>query len=66
MTGQQENSAIVNNAVGQIILTQKISATNHESPKFLDCDYNANYLYQVGNTSLEDTKEKVDWRKRVF
>ena len=40
--------------------TQKVGATNHEEPEFLYCDYNANYLYQVGNMSLEDTKEKVD------
>ena len=44
---QQENNAIVNNAVDEILLTQKVSATNHAAPEFLDSDYDENYLYQV-------------------
>ena len=62
---KQENNAIVKNAVYEIILTKK-SATNHEAPKFLDSDYDAEYLYEVEKMSLEETKEKLDLRKRVF
>ena len=44
---KQENNAIVNNAVDEILLTQKVNATNHEAPEFMDSDYDANYLYKV-------------------
>ena len=50
----------------EILLTQKVSATNNEAPEFMDSDYDANNLYQVDKTSLEETKEKLDWRKRAF
>ena len=46
--------------------TQKISATNHEAPEFLDSDYDAKDLCQVDRISLEETREKTDWRKRAF
>ena len=49
-----------------ILLTQKVSATNHEAPEFLDSDYDRNDLYEVEKMSLEEIKEKLDWRKRVF
>ena len=44
--------------MGEIILNeiQKLSATKHEAPEFLDSDYCANNLYQVDNMSLEETK----------
>ena len=45
--GQQENNAIVNNIVDEILLTQKVSATNHEAPEFLDTDYDAKDFYEV-------------------
>ena len=32
----------------------------------MDSDYDANNLYQVDKMSLEDTKEKNDFRKRAF
>ena len=35
---QKESNDIVNNAVDEILLTQKVSATNHEEPEFLDSD----------------------------
>ena len=41
---QQEKNAIVNNAVGEILITQKVSATNDEAPEFLDSYYNDNDL----------------------
>ena len=56
---QQENNAIVKNAVDEILLTKKVSATNHEAPEFLESDYDANDLYQVDKMSLEYTKEKL-------
>ena len=46
--------------------TQKVSATNHEAPYFLDSDYDANIFRQVYNMSLEDNKEKIDWHKCAF
>ena len=58
---QQENNATINNTVDEIILNQnkKVSATNHESPEFLDSDYDANDLYQVDKMSLEETKKHL-------
>ena len=50
----------------EILLPQKLSATNHEAPEFLDSDYDANDLYQVDKMSLEETKEIFDRRKRTF
>ena len=50
----------------EIILTQKVSATNQEAPEFLNSDYYANDLYKVEKMSLEETKEKIEWRKRDF
>ena len=63
-----EKNSIVNKAVDEILPneTQKISAINHETPKFLDSGYDANELYQDNKMSLEETKEKIDWRKRAF
>ena len=46
ITRQQENNTIVNNSVDEILLTKKLSATNHESPEFLDSDFDANYFVQ--------------------
>ena len=63
---QKENNAIVNNAVDVILLTQKVSATNHEAQEFLDSDYYAKILYQDDKMSLEETKENIDWRKISF
>ena len=45
---------------------QKVSAMNHESPEFLENNYNDNDLYQVENTSFEENKEKIYWHKRAF
>ena len=44
---------------------QKVSA-DREVPEFSDSDCDENYLYQVEKISLEDTKEKLKWRKSVF
>ena len=57
---QQENNAIVNNTVDEIQLTQKVSATNHEAPEFLDSDYDANGFYKVDKMSHEENKENID------
>ena len=56
----KENNSIVNNSVDEIILTQKVSATNQEAPEFLNSDYYANDLYKVEKMSLEETKEKIE------
>ena len=63
----QENIVIVNNAVDEILLheTQKLSA-EREAPEFLESDYDKNELYKVESMSLEDTKEKNEWRKGAF
>ena len=36
----------------KILLTQKVSAKNHEEPEFMDSDYDAKDLYGVDNMSL--------------
>ena len=58
---QQENNAIVNNAVDEILLneTQKLSAAR-EAPECLDSDYYENDFYQADKMSLEETKENLD------
>ena len=63
----QENNAIINNVVDEILLneTQKVGAAM-EAPEFLDSDYDENNLYQVEMMSLEETKEKLEWRKHAF
>ena len=40
--------------------TQKVSATNHEAPEFLESDYDANDLYQSDKMILEESKGKLD------
>ena len=57
---QQENNAIVNNLVDEILLNeaQKVSAAR-EAPQFLDSDYYENALYQVERMIIEDTKQKL-------
>ena len=64
---QQENNAIFNNVVDEIILheTQKLSAVK-EAPEFLESGYDENEVYPFENMRLEDTKEKLEWRKREF
>ena len=51
---------IVKNTVDEIILIQKVSATNHEAPEFLDSDYNTNHFYKFNKMRLEYTKENLD------
>ena len=43
--------------MGEILLTQKLSATNHEAQEFLYSDFHANDLYEV---------DEHDWRKRAL
>ena len=38
--------------------TKKVSAMNHEAPEILENYYDENDLYQVENTSLDETKEE--------
>ena len=58
INSQQENNAIVKNTVDEILLTQKVSAINHEAPEFLGSDYDANDLYEVDKMSIEDILKK--------
>ena len=50
--------------VDEILLheTQKLSAAR-EAPEFLDSDYEYKNLYQVERVILQETKEKLKWRK---
>ena len=54
MNRQQENNAIVNNVVDEILLneTQNISAAR-EAQEVLDSDYDENDLYQVERISIK-------------
>ena len=45
--------------------TQKVSA-EREAPEFLVSDCNENFLYQVYNISLEETKDKLEWQTCVL
>ena len=40
--------------------SKKVSAVNHESPEFLEIDYDKDGLYQVKNMSPNYTKEKIE------
>ena len=63
---QQENNSIINSKGDEIILhkNQKVSAEKkaHEN---VESDFDDNQLYQINNTSLDDTK-KLEWFKRAF
>ena len=57
---KQENHAIIDNMMDelQMVESKKVSAVNNETAEFLESDYDANYLYQVENKSLDETKVK--------
>ena len=58
---------MINNVVDEIQTTEaKVSAVNHEALKVLESDYDENDLSQVENMSLDESKEKSDWRKRAL
>ena len=40
--------------------------TAKEAPENIQSDFDENNLYQIENMSLEDTKEKLEWRKRAL
>ena len=65
---KQENHAIIYNMVDELHMfeSKKVSAVNHEGQEFLESDYGYNDLYQEENMSLDETKEKMEWRKRVL
>ena len=44
---------------------QKVSA-EEESHGNIESGFDQSEIYQVNNMSLEDTKEKLEWRKRAF
>ena len=45
---------------------KKVSDVNYEAPSFLESEYDENNLYQAENMSLDETKEKMEWRKRAI
>ena len=47
------------------INSQNISAAR-EAPEFWGSNYDENKIYQIENRSLEETKEKLDWRNCAF
>ena len=49
-----------------MIEPKKVSTVNHDSLRFLENDYDENDLYQLENMSLDDTKEKKEWRKSAI
>ena len=65
---KQENQFIIDNVVDELhmVESRKVIAIDHEAPEFLESDYDTNDLYQVENISLDETKEKMEWRKRVL
>ena len=65
---KKKNYAIIDNMVDELhmIESKKLSSVNHEAPKLLESDYDANDLYQVGNVTLDESKEKMEWCKRAF
>ena len=66
LTGSRGEN-IVNNAVDELLLAenQKLSSAR-EASEFLDYDYDENDVYQFDEMSLEETREKLEWRKGVF
>ena len=40
--------------------------TAKEAPENIQSDFDENNLYQIENMSLEDTNEKIEWRKHTF
>ena len=61
------NNYIVNSAVDDILLwgKQKLSAEK-ESHENIESNFDEIGLYQIDNMSLDDTKEKLELRKRMF
>ena len=45
--------------------TKKVSA-DEEAHKNIESDFDDNRLYHIYNMSLEETKEKLEWRTRAF
>ena len=58
---------IVQHAVNGIILQENnkigFEAETHEN---IDSDINENHQYEIYNISLDEKKEKEEWRKREF
>ena len=65
---KQENHTIIENMMDELhmVKPKKVSAVNHKAPEFLGIEYNKNDLYQVENICLDETKEKIEQRKRAI
>ena len=63
----QDNNAIVKSEVDEILLhkNQKVHA-DKESPENVGSEFDENKLYQIDNTSIENTKENIELSKRAF
>ena len=44
---------------------KKLSAEK-EAPEHIESNFYENKLYHIDNTSLEESKEKLEWRKSEF
>ena len=64
---KQDNNAIVKQAYDEILLQKnnKVSA-QEESHQNIESDFGENNLYQIGNMSLDNNKENIEWSKRAF
>ena len=49
-----------------MVESKNVIAVNHEAPKCLESNQDYNDLYWVGNTSLDENKEKIEGCKRVL
>ena len=74
VTRQQENNAIINHVVDEILLneTKKVSATR-EVPECLDSDYGENNLYHVvewvfkrRKKQLNDVSMRLNAKRKVY
>ena len=57
---QKYNNDIINSALDETLLhkNQKVSALK-EAPENIESDFDESKLYQIDNTSIEHTKEKL-------
>ena len=50
----------------RMVESKKVCSVNHEAPEFFRIYYDENYRYQVEHISLDETKEKLEWRKHTL
>ena len=64
---QKEHNSIFNSKADEILLheNQKVSAQK-EAPEHINLNFDENGIYQIDNTSIEETKEKLERHKGAF